>query len=123
MRAVYSALSIYRDSQNSDSAMRDSISVLSAKDPGVFTAAALGRIHHQRTGLQRHAGQPPGNDRHVLPVVEAIGPEIHVVSGNGSERGIVRRHAGKWKHRLGDIVARVGLNLTAKFLDPLVIRR
>src|ERR1700680_3273501 len=115
MRAVYSALSMYRDSQNSDSAIRDSISVLTAKDPGVFTAAALGRIHHQRTCLQRDAGQTPGHNRHVLSVVEAIGPQIHVASGNGSERGIVRRHTRKRNHGLGNVVPRVGLNLTAKF--------
>src|ERR1700731_3320435 len=116
MRAVYSALSMYRDSQNSDSAIRDSISVLSAKDPGVFAAAALGRIHHQRTRLQRDAGQPPWHDRHVLSVVQAIGPEIHVASGNGSKRGIVRRHARKGEHGLGNVIPRVGLNLAAKFL-------
>src|SRR6267378_4886877 len=90
IRAVYSALSMYRDSQNSDSAMRDSISVLSAKYPGILAATALGRIHDQRTLLQRDAGQPPWHDRHVLSVVQAVGPEIHVASGNAFERRIVR---------------------------------
>src|SRR6202171_985585 len=93
IRAVYSALSMYRESQNSDSAIRDSISVLSAKDPGVLAAAALGRIHHQRTFLQRDAGQSSRHDGHVLSVVQAVGTQIHVASGDASQRGIVRRHA------------------------------
>src|ERR1700730_6018326 len=93
IRAVYSARSMYRDSQKSDSAIRDSISILSAKNPGVFTPAALGRIHDERTGLQRDARQPSRHDRYVLAVVEAVRPQVHMPSGDALERRVVGGHA------------------------------
>src|SRR5258708_29185818 len=108
MRAVYSARSMYRDNQKSDSAMRDSISILSAKDPGVFASAALRRIHHQRIRLQGDARQTSWHDRHVLAVVQAVRPQVHMASGDALERGIVGRHASKRYHGLRNVVSRVG---------------
>src|ERR1019366_8547533 len=100
MRAIYSALSIYRATQNKDSAIRDSISVFSKQDPGILAVAALGGIHHQRILLQCHARQPAGHNGNFLSVVQAVGTQVHVASRNASERGIVGGHARKRQHGL-----------------------
>ena len=47
------------------------------QNPGIFAAAALRRIHHQRSAAQRHARQAAGNDGHFVSE-QHVGTQVHV---------------------------------------------
>src|SRR5262249_46338407 len=87
---------------------------VSIKHPGILAAAALRRIHYQRTFAQGNAREATGNDNNFFSVKNKR-PEVDVTSFEATvhERGV----AGKGNHRLRDVIPRVGLNALAEFID------
>ncbi len=83
------------------------------QNPCVLAAAALRGVDHQRAFFERHAGQSAGHDVDFV-AKENVGPQIHVarlkpvVDQAGRAREIERG--------LGDVVARVGLDLPRELL-------
>mmetsp|Transcript_59385 Transcript_59385/g.140239 ORF Transcript_59385/g.140239 Transcript_59385/m.140239 type:complete len:469 (+) Transcript_59385:1183-2589(+) len=82
--------------------------------PGVLGPAALAAVHHQRSLLQGHPGQPARHHAHARPAQH-----------KGSQVDVTRRHAaldkgragGQRQRRLCDVVARVGQQPGAEVLD------
>src|ERR1700692_4347709 len=117
MRAVSSARSIYRASQNSESAIRESIkSDLFLEDPCILAASPLRRIHHHRTLSQRYPRQPARNHRYALAVEQAIGTQIHMAAGKSFLLGVVGGNPRQPHQRLRNVVPGVGLDLLPELL-------
>src|SRR5258708_5006044 len=122
MRAVSSARSIYRASQNNESAMRESMSVFSPQHPGIFAAATLRGIYDERPGLQRDPRQSAGHDNHLLTVIETVGTQVYVTPGHAPGGGMIRGDAREADRRLPDIIAWVGFEALAEILYPFRFR-
>src|SRR3954471_22350427 len=81
------------------------------QNPGIFAAAALRRVDHQRAFAQGHARQPAGDDGDSV-AVEGIGAQVDVAAVELLiEQG---RVAAERQGGLGNIVARVGADLPAE---------
>ena len=81
--------------------------------PGVFAAAALAGIHHQRSLSQGDARQSAGHDDDFF-AVENVRPQIDAPAFE-----VVVEQAGmlaEFDDRLGDEVARVGFDLLGEFI-------
>ena len=54
-------------------------SVVAVQHPGILGAATLRGIHHERSLLQRDAGEAARRDRHLL-AVEDVGAQVDMAS-------------------------------------------
>ena len=91
-----------------------------AQHPGIFAAAALRRVHYQRSAPQRHARQPARHQRHVL-AIQNVRAQIDVPRLRFAIEEA--RRPRKTQRRLRDIVPRLGLDSSAGTLPvaPLVL--
>src|SRR5450631_3473270 len=112
MRASDSARSMLRLIQYSDSATRESISVLpggassvaSFEDPRVFAAAALRRVHDERTVLERDARERAGRNVDFLPV-ENERTQIDMTRGDtvADDRRMTRQRDDRLRQELARV--------------------
>src|SRR5882757_1074547 len=86
---------------------------VTVEDPGVFTAATLGRVDDERAGAQRDAREAAWDDDGFF-AVEDEGTEVDVAAGELAVA--VGRMAREAHHRLGDIITRLGEDTAAKIV-------
>ena len=82
------------------------------EDPGVFAAAALGRIDDERAFLQGDASQAARQNEDILSI-KNIGTEIHVSAFKMAIHD--RRYAGQGEGGLGDVISRIGRDAFGEF--------
>ena len=84
------------------------------QDPGVFGAATLRRIHHQRAVLQRHARQAAGHHLHLL-ATEHKGPQVDMARRHTAfDIGRARRQT---ERGLRNVARGIGQQHRTEFLD------
>src|SRR5215472_10429308 len=88
--------------------------LLLPQDPSVLASAPLGRIYDQRATAQCYTGQPARNQGHVL-AVQDVRAKIDMACGYMAihEAG----GSGQRQCRLGDVVARLGLDQLTEVLS------
>jgi hypothetical protein len=112
---------MYRAIQNNESAMRESMLIVASQNPGILAAAALRRVHHHRSRLQRDARQPARHDDRLFAVEQAIGPQIDVAACDRVAAHVERGNARQADDVLRNIIPRIGFQLAPEVLD--LIRR